>query len=137
MIFYRRHKRVPVINITSLIDVQFMLLIFLMVTTTFVQVPSIQLQLPEARHGMPASAEGVVVAISEVGEVYLRGERVELAELAQRLRAIVRAEGDQAVVLHADAGVAYGAVVQVMDSVAEAGLTRVVATTRFPETESE
>jgi biopolymer transport protein ExbD len=50
----RARKRSVIINLTSLIDVLFLLLIFFMVSTTFVSQPAISLQLPDAKHAEAA-----------------------------------------------------------------------------------
>ncbi len=118
-----------IINITSLIDVMFLLLIFFMVSTTFVSQPAISLQLPSAQHSEAVRQTPIVVHIDERGGVYLNDEPVELALLEQALISRLAVATEKAVVLKADSRVSHGVVVHVLDTIKGAGVQKLVVAT--------
>ena len=73
-----RKKGSLVINITSLIDVMFLLLIFFMVSTTFLSQPAIKLELPEAEHSETVRQSPLVVYVDPAGRIYLNDEPMEI-----------------------------------------------------------
>ena len=62
----------PVINIAPVVDVLFLLLIFFMVTSTFVEQPNIKLELPSTRHSEATKIERMVLTISRDGQLFLQ-----------------------------------------------------------------
>jgi len=119
----------PEINLTSLIDVVFLLLIFFMVSTTFDRQSMLRLDLPEA-----ATAESEVVpdlieiVITAGGEVFVGDHRV-IDELRSAVRAALAErlvdQPDAAVVIRADAEAPHRLVVLALDSAAAEGVRRV------------
>ncbi|MBI2090185.1 MAG: biopolymer transporter ExbD [Deltaproteobacteria bacterium] len=103
------------ISLTSLIDVIFLLLIFFMVTTTIID-PSrrLDIQLPEAK---AASAESkstpVTIEINQRGDIVVNAEKVDLAALEARLKAL-GGEGRKTALVRADRRLDYGRVVAVL-----------------------
>ena len=103
------------ISLTSLIDVIFLLLIFFMVTTTIID-PSrrLDIQLPEAK---AASAESkstpVTIEINQRGDIVVNAEKVDLAALEARLKAL-GSEGRKTALVRADRRLNYGRVVAVL-----------------------
>ena len=117
----------PVINIASLVDVLFLLLIFFMVTSAFVEQPNIKLELPATRHSDVSKIDRTVLTISRDGQLFLQDRPVDKANLEKELRRIILDTGDEVLVLKADKMVSYGDVVDVMDDAKGAGFKRVVA----------
>jgi biopolymer transport protein ExbD len=122
-----------ILNVTSLIDVMFLLLIFFLVTSTFRQQPAIQLDLPAS-----ASAENVeqgpaVLTLAEDGSVYLDQQRIGEAELVAALRARQEETGDDRIILRADSASTLGRAVELMDRIKESGFTRISLTARRPD----
>lgn len=120
----RRRRRVS-LNLTSLIDVLFLLLIFFMLTSTFRQVGEMELELPESSTSSPAPA-GQEVKPTEVvlradGSVLLDGEAIDQEQLVQRLRERVAAREDARVMLNAEADARHADVVRLIDIVREVG----------------
>ncbi len=125
MKFYQRKRRTPTVIIVSLIDIFAILLIFVIVTTTFKRAqPSVVIKLPESSNAQPAPAPGAketaVVSISEKGVIFLDGLEVAAPELTAGLRKIV-ATG-RPLALEADTKAPFGVVIRVMDSLKEAGV---------------
>lgn len=129
----KQRKRKLILNLTSLIDVLFLLLIFFMISTTFLSQPAINLQLPSAQNAQAVRQTPIVVHINENGRVYLNDEPMELpllgAALAQRLANVA----EKAVVLKADSRVSHGTVVHVLDMIKGAGVTKLVVSTQPEE----
>ncbi|MFQ5862828.1 MAG: ExbD/TolR family protein [Candidatus Brocadiales bacterium] len=117
------------INITSLIDIIFLLLIFFVVTSTFVEHPNIKLDLPSASYAETSKFEGLTLTITREGRLFLGMQPIGITELEAVLRSKVTVTGDAALVLRADREVPYGIVVAVMDVARGAGLRRITALT--------
>jgi biopolymer transport protein ExbD len=129
----RTRKRSVIINLTSLIDVLFLLLIFFMVSTTFVSQPAISLQLPDAKHSEATRQTPVVVHVDERGGVYLNDEPIEVALLEQALISRLEGMAEKAVVLKADSRVSHGVVIHVLDLIKGAGVEKLVVATEPEE----
>ncbi|MCH7547943.1 MAG: biopolymer transporter ExbD [Candidatus Krumholzibacteriota bacterium] len=115
----KEKKRSVIINLTSLIDVLFLMLIFFMVTTTFLSQPAINLELPTAKNAEAVRQSPVVVHVDRLGRVFLN----------EALSRRVEQSDDKSVVLKADSRVSHGAVVQVLDIIKGAGVRKLVVST--------
>ena len=123
-------KRRVILNVTSLIDVLFLLLIFFMISTTFLSTPAIKLELPKAKNADTVRQDPVVVFIDADGHVFLNDEPIDIGMLPSALKTRLQEHDDKAVVLKADSRVTHGQVVEVMDIVKGAGARRLVVSTR-------
>ncbi len=119
----------PVINITSLVDVLFLLLIFFMVTSAFVEQPNIKLELPSTKHSEVSKIDKTVLTIARDGQLFLQDRPVDINKLEKELRRIILDTGEDVLVLKADKEVSYGVVVDIMDDARGAGFKKVVAPT--------
>jgi biopolymer transport protein ExbD len=117
------------INIASLIDILFLLLLFFVVTSSFVEHPNIKLALPSASNAEASTFEGIIITISKEGRLFMGKQSIGVSELGAILRSRVTAVDDPVLVLRADREVAYGVVVAVMDVARGAGLKRITALT--------
>ncbi len=125
-----KRKRSVTINVTSLLDVMFNLLLFFMVSTTFVSTPAIKLELPKAKHGEVVGERAIVIYVDENGAIYLNDEPVDVSLLGAALKQKFEGSTDRGVVLKADSRVTHGVVVEVMDVIKGAGATRLVVSTQ-------
>ena len=123
----------PVINIASLVDVLFLLLIFFMVTSAFVEQPNIKLELPSTRHSEVSKMDNMVLSIARDGKLFLQDRPVDKKNLEKELRRVVLDTGDEVLVLKADKFVPYGVVIDIMDAVKGAGFRKVIAPTIMEE----
>jgi len=121
----------PAINIAPLVDVLLLLLIFFMVTSTFVEQPNIKLELPRTRHSKTTPLQRLVLIVSRRGEYFLDAERIEKSRLERRLRQEVGRSKDKTLVLRADRAASYGDVIWAMDAARGAGFRKIVAPTRL------
>jgi len=121
------------IDISPLIDVVFQLLIFFVVTTTFLTDTGIPLELPEAASGQNETIqEEMSVRVARDGGIRFQGELVSLADLGERLAAAVKASPGKALTIYGDGQVDYETVVQVMDTARRASVPGIVLATEQP-----
>lgn len=120
-----RNKRALILNVLPLIDVLFLLLIFFMISTTFLSQPAIKLELPEAAHSETVRQAPVVIYVDPTGRVYLNDEPVELPLLEEALRRMVVDDEEKSVSFKADSRVSHGRVVEVLDAIKGAGIRRI------------
>ena len=128
----------PEINLTPLIDVVFLLLIFFMVSTTFEHQSRIQIELPEAtaEPGKPED-EALEILIDAEGRYFLGDQQVVNTELKTLKGAIRKAVGDREsmpVIIRADARTPHQAVVRALDATSQLGLVHIsLATSKIDE----
>ena len=133
-------KEVADINLTPLIDVVFLLLIFFMVSTTFNRESELSIELPaasaEARKRQPESIE---VAIDAQGRFYVNGRQLlntQSKTVRQALRSAAGGNDSPPIIISADAKTSHQAVVQIMDAARELGFVHLTFATRLlPEGE--
>lgn len=118
------------INIAPLIDVVFILLIFFLVTSTFVRDRGLPVNRPAADASQAVEPLAFRVSITDSGTIYIGTEPVELAQLAPRVIAYARQTARPTVVLVPDADTASGRLVAVLDAVKQAGIQDVAIATR-------
>lgn len=130
----RRHD--PEINITPLIDMVFLLLIFFMVSSTFTQQSQVELVLPQASaQPQQTPPHAIEVAIDQHGQWYVAGSLLPdtgVQTMVRALRAALPKDGDESptLIINADAAATHQAVIDVMDAARQAGLTRISFSTR-------
>ena len=118
-----RYSSIAEINITSLVDVMMVLLIIFMLTAPFIQA-GVEVRLPKTSSTVIKETEGVILAITEEGNVFLNNERVEMESLTDALRNLKTA-GEERVFVRADKDVAYGVVMEVIGQVKDVGIDQV------------
>jgi biopolymer transport protein ExbD len=133
MNFRPRNKgRGLIINITTLIDVMFLLLIFFMVTSTFKNQPAINLVLPRSATASETVDTPAVLFLTSEGIVYLNDTLMDKETLAARLKEMHDESGEDRMVLRADEDAAHGDVVELIDTIKQSGFTRVSLSARVP-----
>ncbi|HGX94012.1 MAG TPA: biopolymer transporter ExbD [Candidatus Tenderia sp.] len=129
---FRREE--PSVNLTPLIDVVFLLLIFFMVTTTFREESEIQINLPQASNKpVEHEAQALEVTIDRDGRFFVNQQALintQLDTLKRALRELKSDADNQSVIVSADANAPHQAVVKAMDAARQVGLTRLSIATR-------
>ncbi len=132
-----RRAEDPEINLTPLIDIVFLLLIFFMVSTTFVHESELEISLPESTSEvMSADSETLEIAIDAGGRFALNGKLLESAErevLREALLVHAAEDPAQLVLLRADELTPHRYVVRAMDVLAQIGMTRMSIATEYTE----
>lgn len=136
MKFQRRITEELSINLTPLIDVVFLLLIFFMVSTTFTRETRLAVNLPEADgEAVQESAEQIEISVSQNGSYAIDGRplvNAELGTLMSALEEVTQGNRDVALILIADAAATHQAVVTAMDAIGQSGFSRLSIATRQP-----
>ena len=134
----RPHKlQSPELNLTPLIDVVFLLLIFFMVSTTFDRESRIKVELPTAATQDEKSTEEKVldITVDAKGRYYVNQKEVVNTELKTLQRAIELAAGvrrDLPVIITADAAATHQAVIKVMDAASQLGFVHMTFAAKQP-----
>lgn len=128
----KTRRRIDVIvDITPLIDVVFLLLIFFMITTTFVTSPGIEVELPKASNSDGRiEASDIIIAITSEGDLIYRRKQVNLEELTALLETQYSENPNATVIVQADHKVFHGLVVQLMDKAKAVGFKKLAIATR-------
>ena len=129
---YRKRKQEEgTVDISPLIDMVFILLIFFMVTTTFVKDMKLELNRPSASTATAASTKAIRVFIDKFGDVYVDNQPVRIYVLQSKLRDMLRSTTDKSLLVVTDENVAAKTVIEVVDQCKLAGATDVgVATNK-------
>jgi biopolymer transport protein ExbD len=109
------------IHLTALIDIVFLLLIYFLLTSSFVEQEGIAISVPEVRTTGMYPESIPVVLIDEGGQFYLEKKAVSDKELSARLRACLALSAEKSVAIKADKRVAYERVVQALEIAKENG----------------
>ena len=123
-----RSRRIG-LDMTPLIDVVLMLVIFFMLTTTFVLAPGIKVDLPRGSSVQRAGETDRVVVVTKEGHIFYHDERVDLARLQAALQQAQKAQPDLRVVIKADKNALHGRVVEIMDMAKTIGIERLAIAT--------
>ncbi|MHC4887165.1 MAG: ExbD/TolR family protein [Planctomycetota bacterium] len=119
-------RRRLTINITSLIDVLFLLLIFVLVTAQFEDVGAIQVDLPKGKsRALPEQKKNVVLSITRKGEYYIDTRKVEPLDLRKEFETIAKRDKDTVLEVKGDASVPYEKVIAAVGEARDVGLEKV------------
>ncbi len=125
MIFRNRQREDPRLEMTSLVDILFLLIIFFTVTTTFAPSAGIDVNLPQASAQRPIQkAEKLYVVVDRKSKTYLEGKEINDMQLRNKFASLSESGEDVLVIIQADKGTPHGSVVAVMDMAQAAGLSR-------------
>ncbi|HXI20118.1 MAG TPA: biopolymer transporter ExbD [Gemmatimonadales bacterium] len=123
----RGHGELPLnadINVTSLVDVAFVLLIIFMITAPIMQ-GGVDVQLPRAEARPITAKEGIVVSVNRDSRIFIDETPVSYADFRLTFGALVKARHPRSVYLRADRRVPYGDVVRVLAIIRTSGVTDV------------
>ncbi len=120
----RRGGAITGINVTPLVDVVLVLLIILMVSSTYIVAQTMKVQLPKAKSTDGQAEKPVTVVVQKSGALLLDDQPATEAQISEKLKAAVAADADANVVVSADKETQHGAVVHVMDLCKEAGVVK-------------
>jgi len=136
MSFKRQVKAEEGVNLTPLIDVVFLLLIFFMVSTTFTKESHLEIDLPEATGDpQPQKERQIDVVVDAQGGYSVNGKRLINNQLETLKRALQEISGGQTIVpfiITGDANSSYQSIITVMDTASQMGFVNISMTTRAP-----
>jgi biopolymer transport protein ExbD len=117
-------KIVSDINVTSLLDIVFVLLIVFIIAAPFMR-SGVKVNLPGTVAPQAQPPRAIVVTVNRGGEAFVDGERIALVDIGAKITAKLKSAPNQPVLIEGDTAAEYGKVVAVMDMVRQAGIQNV------------
>ena len=130
-----RRSQAADINMAPLIDMVFLLLIFFLVTTSFVRETGVDVQRPTARTSEPKEKSNMLVGVTEEGLVFIEGKPIDVRSIRPRMRGYLSEVPEGSVVIVADRDSQTGTVIQVLDECRLAGVQNISIAARNTENE--
>lgn len=111
------------VDLTPMLDVAFILLIFFIVTANFIKDPGLEVSRPDAETAQVQDSGGILVAVSEHGDVYMDGRQIHISQVrANVLRLLSELPEGSGAVIRADEAADAETIVKVMDGIRSAGV---------------
>lgn len=120
------------LNLTSLIDVLFILIIFFTVSSTFLEQPGIELKLPEAKSSEGHTAQRIIIYVDKEKNIFLNDDIVTINNLTEEVKKLANLQEDKSIVIKADSDVTHGLIIRIMDLLREQGIYKIVVSTVKP-----
>jgi biopolymer transport protein ExbD/biopolymer transport protein TolR len=112
------------VNVVSLIDVMLLLLVIFMITAPLMQ-GGVDIQLPEAEAKPLESKDGMNIIVNRAGEIFVDNDKMSLRDFRMLFASISKNRTRNGVYLHADQGVPYGTIVQLMSIMNRFGVNNI------------
>ncbi|HOZ21958.1 MAG TPA: biopolymer transporter ExbD [bacterium] len=129
MIFKTTRKRIISYAAISLTDIILLLLIYFLLSSSFIVQPGIKVTLPRAAAGEVDKADKIYLTVTKSEQLFLNGEIVSRSELGARLTALLKIAVDKTVIIRADKDLTLEATVQVIDIAKLAGAQKFLIAT--------
>jgi biopolymer transport protein ExbD len=113
------------INITPMLDIVFIMLIFFIVTTSFVKEPGISPQRPTAETAAEKARGNVLIAISQTGQIWMDKRSVELNQVRALVESALAENPESSAVIIADEQAASGILIDLMDQIRLGGIANI------------
>ncbi len=113
------------INITPMLDIVFIMLIFFIVTTSFIKETGIDPNRPEADTAYKQERGNILIAINSTGEIWMNKRQVELGQVRQMVEQAKNESPESSVVIIADEKSATGVLIDLMDQVRLGGVANI------------
>ncbi|SHI14792.1 ExbD/TolR family protein [Ferrimonas marina] len=113
------------VDMTPMLDIVFILLIFFIVTTSFVKEAGIDVNRPEATQSSSKPAANIFIAVTENGLIYMENREVDVQRVRANVERMLAESPEAQVMIQADQAAKHGIVVKVMDQVKAAGIDRI------------
>ena len=127
------HREAPEINLIPLIDVLLVILIFLMVTTTYARYSELKINLPTATgEASPQKPQTIEVAVDALGNYQINEKNVAASTeaLSAAMAGIAKGNGEIVVVINADSKATHQSVINIMEAARRTGLARITFATQ-------
>ena len=131
MRIYRKKKQRYTVQapLTALIDIVFLLLIYFLLTTSFIADEGIKVNLPQAQASSPQAEENITIYVDQEGQTFLKNILIPQNQLLSELKALLSGRADRLVLIKADRTVILNKAVRVMDIARAAGAERLLLAT--------
>ena len=113
------------INITPMLDVVFILLIFFIVTANFIKEPGLEVNRPDSETAEPTENAAILIAVGNAGEIYMDGRRIDKRQVKANVVRLLAENPQGSVVIQADEKATADTIMAVMDGAREAGVYKI------------
>ena len=110
------------INITPMLDVVFILLIFFIVTANIIKEPGLEVNRPDSETAEPTENAAILIAVGNAGEIYMDGRRIDKRQVKANVVRLLAENPQGSVVIQADEKATADTIMAVMDGAREAGV---------------
>jgi biopolymer transport protein ExbD len=121
------------LNMTSLIDVLFILIIFFAVSSTFLEQPGIELKLPDAESSESYTTQKVILYIDKDDNLFLNDQMISENTMIEEIKNLGRLSEESSIVLKADTEVDHGEIIKIMDILRKNKFYKLVISTNIPD----
>jgi biopolymer transport protein ExbD len=126
------HSEEPEINITPMLDIVFIMLIFFIVTTSFTKETGATIVKPEAEQAVNLRNGTILIGVRPNDDIWMAKRQIELREVRQMVERAKAENPEGSVVIVADRGSRIGTVTEVMDQVKLAGIEGIAISAEVP-----
>ena len=112
-------------NITPMLDVVFILLIFFIVTANFIKEPGLEINRPDSETAEVTENAAILIAIGSAGEIYMDGRRIDVRQVKANVVKMLADNPQGSVVIQADEKAVADTIIKVMDGAREAGVNAI------------
>ncbi len=120
------------VDLTPMLDIVFIMLIFFIVTSTFVRESGIEVDKPQATNVVSPKDVGIFIAVTADNDVYIDKKMVDIERVQAALEAMLLDKAESSLVIQADERAFSGTVIQVMDAAKGAGIEKIAIAAEKP-----
>ena len=113
------------IDMTPMLDIVFIMLIFFIVTTSFIKPSGLDYEKPEASTAPSQPSSNIFIGVSKTGVIKMENRNVDIERVTANVERMLAETPDAAVMIEADKAAEHGIVVKILDSVKKAGVDKV------------
>lgn len=113
------------VDLTSMLDIVFIMLIFFIVTSSFVRESGVEVNRPQASHAVSQKDAGIFIAITSANDIYIDKKIVDEERVQATLERMMTDKPESSLVIQADEHAYNGTVVKVMDAAKGAGIKHI------------
>ncbi|MDK2818746.1 MAG: biopolymer transporter ExbD [Spirochaetota bacterium] len=122
--YKKKHTISADISMTPMIDIIFQLLTFFMITSTFIQTSSLNIDLPEAKTSDSIQDQQNTITLYKNNSITWNEQEISITDLPQKLLELSQQNPDATLVIQGDEGISYGNLIEIMDQARGAGLNK-------------
>ena len=121
----RNHKLRSSFDITPLVDMVFLLIIYFMVSTTFILHPGLKINLPSAKTSDAQPEKDIIITITPDSRIFVNQKEISLNSLSDEIRRKIKETNKDMVIIKGDKTIKYDLLISVMDEARIAGVNKI------------
>ena len=116
-----REEEEAAVDMTPMLDIVFIMLIFFIVTTSFVKEAGIEVNKPKAAQATKQKNANIFIAIRSDGEIWVDKQQIDVERISAKIESLLAEQPTEVVIIQADKEAKHGTVVKVMDQIKATG----------------